>query len=60
MVWATTIGAVAGPNLAPLVDSTAHRYGTPTNSGPFAFSAVAFLLAGLIVLLGPKLDQTRE
>jgi MFS family permease len=49
VVWATTIGAVAGPNLAPLADSVAHGFGAATYSGPFAFSAAAFLLAGLII-----------
>jgi MFS family permease len=51
VVWATTIGAVAGPNLAPLADQTVHRYGAPVNSGPFAFSAGAFLLAAVLITL---------
>jgi MFS family permease len=51
VVWATTIGAVAGPNLAPLADQTVHRYGAPVNSGPFAFSAAAFLLAAVLITL---------
>jgi MFS family permease len=50
VVWATTIGAVAGPNLAPLADSSVHRYGLATFSGPFVFSALAFLVAGGAIL----------
>lgn len=51
IVWATTIGAVAGPNLAPLVVSTGNDFGATGYSGPFAFSAVAFLLAGLLIVM---------
>jgi MFS family permease len=50
VVWATTLGAVAGPNLAPVADDFVHRYGAATYSGPFVFSAAAFLLAGLVVI----------
>lgn len=55
IVWATTIGAVAGPNLAPLAGGAVTRLGWPELSGPFAFSAVAFCLAAgvLLVLLRP-------
>jgi MFS family permease len=51
VVWATTIGAVAGPNLAPMADAAVHRLGAPTYSGPFVFSAAAFLVAGLAMLV---------
>jgi MFS family permease len=56
VVWATTIGAVAGPNLAPLADGYAHRAGLPGYSGPFAFSALAFLVAGLVLAGGLRPD----
>jgi MFS family permease len=49
VVWATTIGAVVGPNLAEAADATVHRFGAATYSGPFAFSAIAFLVAGVAV-----------
>jgi MFS family permease len=49
VVWATTVGAVAGPNLAQVADNAVHRFGAATYSGPFVFSAAAFLLAALIV-----------
>ncbi|WP_203914676.1 MFS transporter [Rhizocola hellebori] len=49
VVWATTIGAVIGPNLAaPLGDSI---QGVPTLAAPFAFAAVAFFVGALLILL---------
>ncbi len=51
VVWATTVGSVAGPNLALTADESVRRYGAVTYSGPFAFSAAAFLLAGVLVFL---------
>jgi MFS family permease len=55
VVWATTVGAVAAPNFAPLAGDAVDGLGVPPLSGPFAFSAVAFLLAAvlLLVLLRP-------
>lgn len=49
VVWATTIGSVAGPNLALVADESVRRFGAVKYSGPFVFSATAFLLAGLLV-----------
>lgn len=51
IVWATTIGAVAGPNLAAVAGSALARYGVPTLAGPFFFSALVFGLAALGLLL---------
>jgi MFS family permease len=55
VVWATTIGSVIGPNVAPAADDAVHRFGAAPFSGPFAFSAVAFLVAavGVFVFLRP-------
>lgn len=55
VVWATTVGAVAGPNLAPLAGAAVDDYGLPALAGPFVFSAVAFGLAAaaLLVFLRP-------
>ncbi|MGK5739039.1 MFS transporter [Micromonospora sp. URMC 103] len=55
IVWATTIGAVAAPNFAALADHTTTDWGLPPLAGPFAFSAVAFVLAAgvLLALLRP-------
>jgi MFS family permease len=49
VVWATTIGSVIGPNVAKPADDLVHRYGAAPFSGPFAFSAVAFLIAAIAV-----------
>jgi MFS family permease len=51
VVWATTIGSVAGPNLAQVADDSVRRFGAAKYSGPFVFSAVAFLVGGLIVFV---------
>ncbi len=55
IVWATTIGAVAGPNLAAFAGATLDDYGIPTLAGPFVFSALLFVLAALVltVLMRP-------
>ncbi|MFV2016944.1 MFS transporter [Micromonospora sp. LOL_023] len=51
VVWATTIGAVTAPNLASAADRSAGGFGLPPLSGPFVVSTVAFLIAGLLVLV---------
>lgn len=55
VVWATTLGAVAGPNLAPLTDRVTSRWGVPEYGGPYLFSAVVFGVTALVlfVLLRP-------
>ncbi|MFD2764659.1 MFS transporter [Micromonospora eburnea] len=51
IVWATTIGAVAAPNFATLADHTTSGWGLPPLAGPFAFSAAAFVLAAVVLLI---------
>ncbi|SCG53328.1 MFS transporter [Micromonospora rifamycinica] len=51
VVWATTIGSVAAPNFAALADGVTRGWGLPSLAGPFAFSAVAFGLAAVVLLL---------
>jgi MFS family permease len=51
IVWATTIGAVAAPNLAPLADSTVRWTGVPVLSGPFLFSGLAFGCSAAVLAL---------
>jgi MFS family permease len=55
IVWATTIGAVVGPLLAPVADRAVRSFGVREYAGPFVFSALAFGLGAvlLIVLLRP-------
>ncbi len=49
VVWATTIGAVAGPNLTGAAGALAGLLDIPELTGPFAVGAVAMLLAALVV-----------
>jgi MFS family permease len=51
VVWATTLGAVAGPNLAPFAGAAVSDYGIPPLAGPFFFSAVLFLVAAALLTL---------
>ncbi|MFC4996627.1 MFS transporter [Dactylosporangium cerinum] len=55
VVWATTLGAVVGPNLAPFTDRVTMPWGAPEYAGPYLFSALAFGLGAvaLFVLLRP-------
>jgi MFS family permease len=52
---ATTLGAVAGPNLVAVTGHAAQHYGIPALAGPFALAAVAYAIAGsvLFALLRP-------
>ena len=49
VVWATTIGSVAGPNLVGPGGSLARALGLPELTGPFVFSVAGFLLAWLLL-----------
>jgi MFS family permease len=55
IVWATTIGAVAGPQFAAFAGAALQRYGVPTLAAPFLFSTLLFGIAalGLMLLLRP-------
>ncbi|HUR05681.1 MAG TPA: MFS transporter [Nonomuraea sp.] len=56
VVWAATIGSVAGPNLAKPADQIGIAAGLVDKAGPFAFAALAFALAMLIILVGLRPD----
>ncbi|WP_246649911.1 MFS transporter [Nonomuraea coxensis] len=69
VVWASTIGSVAGPNLAEPTDRIGIRLGLVDKAGPFAFAALAFAVAMVIILallrpdplrLARRLDGTAE
>ncbi|WP_235737567.1 MFS transporter [Nocardioides alcanivorans] len=47
---ATTLGAVAGPNLVEPLGDLADALGIPTLSGPFLLAAVAYAAAALVLL----------
>ena len=49
VLWATTIGSVAGPLLSQTGDAVGQSLGLPPLVGPFVFSAVAFALSTLLV-----------
>lgn len=51
VVWATTIGAVAGPNLTGLGGRFAEQVHLPELTGPFLFSIAAFGLGGAVIFL---------
>ncbi len=49
VVWATTIGAVAGPNLAGPAASGARAVGIPELTGPFALGSLGMVIAAVVV-----------
>ena len=49
IVWATTLGAVAAPNLTSLADAGGRWVGLPPLAGPFAASALAFAAAAALL-----------
>ena len=51
IVWATTLGAVVGPSLAPLAGTSLDGYGVPTLAGPYLFSAVLLGFGALLLVL---------
>ncbi|BCW40557.1 tetracycline resistance protein [Arthrobacter sp. StoSoilB3] len=56
VVWAITIGAVAGPNLIQPGALVGQALGLPPIAGPFVFSAAGLLLAALLLFLGLRPD----
>jgi MFS family permease len=49
VLWATTIGAVAGPNLTATGARAGDGLGLPALAGPYLFSLVAFTVAGMVI-----------
>ena len=50
LVWATTIGAVAGPPLAAPAGTALAPYGIPTLAAPYLISAVMFVITAFVLL----------
>ncbi|MCY7399457.1 MAG: MFS transporter [Nocardioides sp.] len=48
VVWSTTVGAVAGPNLTGPGAAVARTLGLPDLAGPMLFSTAAFAVAALV------------
>jgi MFS family permease len=59
VVWATTVGAVAGPNLMSPAADLALDVGLPAYAGPYAWSVLAFGLASGLLLLALRPDPMR-
>ncbi|MFC4612470.1 MFS transporter [Streptomyces maoxianensis] len=51
VVWATTIGAVLGPNIAAPAGRSVSGLGIPAAAGPFFWAAGVFLVSGVMVLV---------
>ncbi|MFH9073830.1 MFS transporter [Streptomyces alboflavus] len=51
VVWATTIGAVLGPNIAAPAGRSVSGIGIPKEAGPFVWAAGIFLISAVVVAL---------
>ncbi|MFI7007892.1 MFS transporter [Streptomyces sp. NPDC050145] len=51
VVWATTIGAVLGPNIAAPAGRSVTGLGIPEEAGPFVWAAGVFLVSAVLVHL---------
>lgn len=60
VIWSTTIGAVIGPNLTGPGATLAGSLGIPDLAGPLVFSAIGFLLAGLLIFIALRPDPLIE
>jgi MFS family permease len=60
VVWASTVGAVAGPNLVAPANAAGTAIGLPHFSGAFAMSAAFILLAAVAAASGPRVAGERE
>lgn len=56
VVWATTLGAVIGPNLLEPGDAIGQVFGLPPLTGPFLFGITAQVLAAAVYLLALRPD----
>ncbi|MET0740927.1 MAG: MFS transporter [Candidatus Nanopelagicales bacterium] len=56
VLWATTVGAVVGPNIAEPAGSVALSLGMPQLSGAFLFALVVFGMAVVVAWVGLRPD----
>ncbi|MET9297331.1 MFS transporter [Streptomyces sp. NPDC003077] len=49
VLFATTLGAVIGPNLVDVTGDVAHAWGIPRLAGPFLLAVVAYTAAALVL-----------
>jgi MFS family permease len=59
VVWATTIGAVSGPNLLIPGEALGAFLGLPPLSGPFVFTLIAQLLAATVYMVALRPDPLK-
>ena len=59
VVWATTVGAVSGPNLVTLGESWGASWGLPSLAGPFLITGVAQIVAGFAYRIFLRPDPLR-
>jgi len=59
VVWATTVGAVSGPNLITPGESVGALLGLPELSGPFLFTVIAQSVAAVVYFFGLRPDPLR-
>jgi MFS family permease len=59
VVWATTVGAVGGPNLITLGESWGGAWGLPALAGPFLIAGVAQVAAGFAYRIFLRPDPLR-
>lgn len=59
VVWATSAGAVLGPNLTGVGERVADAVGIPPLAGTLVFSAAAFTVSGVLIALLLRPDPLR-
>lgn len=59
VVWSTTIGAVAGPNLSGAGEALGAALNLPPLTGPFLFPVVSQVLAALLLITALRPDPLR-
>lgn len=59
VVWATTVGAVVGPNLNGIGITVGDSIGLPHMTGPFLLTALAQLAATVVYLVGLRPEPLR-
>ena len=59
VVWATTVGAVIGPNLFGPGEAIGHWLGMPTMTGPFAITILAQASASMVFFFGLRPDPLK-
>jgi len=60
VLWATTLGSIAGPNLSQLGSDLGVRLGIEPLTGPYLFSMVAFAGAALVIALRLQVATVAE